>query len=53
MQKNNGDYVVANDKLEMKENNTHIAYIIDKTGKEIKCNSKLDISLNLANLLLI
>ena len=47
LQKNNCDFVVANDKQEMKDNNQHIAYIIDKNKEVLKCANKFDIALNL------
>lgn len=50
--KNDCDYVIANDKQEMKNKNQHIAYIIDKDKNIIECAGKLDISLQIATKLL-
>lgn len=50
--RNNCDFVVANDKSEMKEKNEHIAYIIDKEKNIVNCTGKLDISLKLLNKLI-
>ena len=47
--KNNCDFVVANDKTEMKEKNNHIAYIIDKNRDITDCAGKFDISVKLSN----
>ena len=47
--KNNCDFVIANDKTEMKEKNEHIAYIIDKDKNIVNCAGKLDISIKLSN----
>jgi phosphopantothenate-cysteine ligase len=42
------DWVVANDKQEMKKESSHIAYIISSTGKdEVRCTSKHDIAAKL------
>lgn len=46
--KNNCDYVIANDKQEMKDKNQHVAYIVDKNKNIIECAGKLDISLKIA-----
>lgn len=47
--KNNCDFVLANDKQEMKDKNEHIAYLIDKYKNIIECSGKIDISLKLLN----
>lgn len=47
LNKNDCDYVVANDKAEMKLKNEHVAYIIDKNKNIIKCESKLSIAMKL------
>lgn len=47
LQKNDCDFVVANDKQEMKEKNEHIAYIIDKDKNITNCVGKYEISENL------
>jgi phosphopantothenate-cysteine ligase len=50
--KNNCDFVIANDKSEMKEKNEHIAYIVDKNKRITNCVGKLDISVKLLNIIL-
>jgi len=42
--KNNGDYVVANDKKEMQKYNQHIAYFIDADKNYEKCRGKREIA---------
>jgi phosphopantothenate-cysteine ligase len=42
--KNNCDYVIANDKNEMKEKNSHITYLIDRNKNEIFCDGKIEIA---------
>ena len=49
MKKNNCDLVIANDKKEIKKANEHIAYIIDKEKKYVKCEGKDEIALKLIN----
>lgn len=50
--RNNCDFVVANDKQEMKNEKSHIAYILNTDKVATKCNGKLDISIKLLNLLI-
>jgi len=47
MKRNNGDYVLANDKIQMQKAGSHIAYLIDKNGEIIKCENKQDISIKI------
>lgn len=49
--KNNGDFVVANDKVEMKEKGSHIAYIINKDKEIVSCDGKGDIAKQLLKIL--
>lgn len=44
LMKNDGDFVVANDKMEMKEKDSHIAYIINKNKEIVNCDGKGDIA---------
>jgi phosphopantothenate-cysteine ligase len=52
MIKNDCDFVVANDKQEMKESGTHRAYILDRDNFEMACVGKTDIANKLVNLIL-
>jgi len=49
MTRNNSDFVIANDKLEMQIAKEHIAYIIDTEKNYVKCNGKDDIAKKLIN----
>jgi len=49
--KNECDFVVANDKTEMEEKNSHIAYIINKNKEIVDCEGKFDIAENLLKIL--
>jgi len=49
--KNDGDFVIANDKIEMKEKGSHIAYIINKDKKIVDCDGKDDIAKQLLKIL--
>lgn len=51
LEENKCDLVVANDKKEMTERKSHIAYIIDKKGNEIICNDKISIATTLVSLI--
>ena len=47
--KNGCDLVVANDKKEMKNKNSHVAYIIDNNKNVISCSDKEDIATKIKN----
>ena len=49
LKRNNSDFVVANDKQEMKKKNQHIAYIIDKDKNITNCFDKIDIAQEIYN----
>jgi len=44
LEKNDGDYVIANDKTQIVKEDRHIAYLIDKDKDYMMCDGKLDIS---------
>jgi len=52
LEKNNLDFVLANDKEEMKRCNEHIGHLIDKRKYTVQCNGKDAIAESLAELLL-
>ena len=53
METGNSDYVVANDKVEIQKENSHIAYLIkSKSDEIIRMQSKLEIAQTLKNILL-
>lgn len=49
--RNNADFVIANDKKEMQDNNEHIAYILHPEHGVQKCKGKLDIAQKLKTIL--
>ncbi len=51
LEKNKCDYVIANDKKEMKDENIHVAYLIDKNKNVKALSGKEDIALNIKNIL--
>lgn len=51
MLKNNCDIVVANDKNEIVQSKSHVAYILKRDGSEIKAESKRDIADLLAKII--
>jgi len=47
MIRNNGDYVIANDKIQMKKANSHIAYFVEKDKCFTVCDNKMEIAIEI------